>query len=534
MSTLINDFRSLVFNLCERRDVPLLVTDMIADCLVRRDLFKINTVSRSLNEQANATIYRDVVVNLHGSEKSVKIASLLFRTLLTSESAARAVRTLSLTGDPLHDWREEMHDQNRSDQTTEGPFSRNTPPAMHADLTDFTQEEAELYDVIAASPFASMSPPASEVSVWAIYLQLFPLAPHIQDFSVSSDYFRFPGFRNILEDMARDSSMQKLRSCSLCLDLMKGNNRHECAVADWDSVLLSLLAVRDIESFAAIVSLEPEVVRQLRPGGNSITRLSLHHYQWQESDLGSLLAATPSLRYLEYHAITNYSWLGTAYDQEATSGFKVGLEPLYDALNLVSHSLQELHMSEEFVEDCCHFSPAYAVFYEPPFRQREELSGLKRLHALTIPYTTLLGWYYRECVWDWDKTLPPSLRRIVLRDDLVSSCFGDEWDDECLLPVISGLVEWLSAPQRGNETAEFGMLLNHGWDNFNEPVRQQVARMGEDRGVRCWIDKVGEDRPRPDGWRSSMAKSRERSRSPTGGRGGGRGRGRIRGSLSGY
>jgi hypothetical protein len=95
MSTVKVDMRNLVYNLCSTREVPLLVTDIIAGYLVRRDLFNINTLSRDLHAQANAVIYREVVMDLDGSEKSVKTASLLFRTLLISETAAQAVRTLS-------------------------------------------------------------------------------------------------------------------------------------------------------------------------------------------------------------------------------------------------------------------------------------------------------------------------------------------------------------------------------------------------------------------------------------------------------
>lgn len=101
MSTLKVDVRDLVHRLCEGREVPLLVTDIIAGYLTHQDLFNVNTLSRSLSAQANAIIYREAVVNLNGTERSVKKASLLFRTLLMSETAARAVRKLSLAGDAL-------------------------------------------------------------------------------------------------------------------------------------------------------------------------------------------------------------------------------------------------------------------------------------------------------------------------------------------------------------------------------------------------------------------------------------------------
>jgi hypothetical protein len=502
MPELKDAFRGLVWALCARRDVPLLVTDMIADHLVRRDLFKINTLSRSLNEMANAIIYRDVFINLDGNEWSIRTASLLFRTLLTSRTAAQAVRTLSLAGDPLQDWRHKFTDFGRSDGV-EWPLEGLTPPAMHADVADFTEGEIKLYDKVAASSSASTRPPFSEVPVWALYLHAFRLTPHIQDLSVNSDYFRFSGFRSNLQDMARDPSMQKLRSCSLCLDLLQQKQRHPIVVKLWNSALLMPFAVPGIESVEVVASLQPEAIRQLLPlpGGSSITRLILHHYVGDKSGLSSLLVATPSLRYLKYHVMTDWQWLGCSRSREAPfPDHPVGLETLYAALRHVGGSLQELHISQDFHEDSTHWhmnSITNSLNAVPLFRQKEELSNLKRLHTLTIPYAVLLGWSCTTCVLDWDKTLPSSLRRIVWSDFRNErTCFGDPWDDHNLMPAILGLVEWLSAPQRGDKAAEFGLHLNFHPHEFNEPVRQQLTRMCEERGVLCSIVEKCADRPR--------------------------------------
>lgn len=495
MVTVKENYRNLAYKLCEGREVPLLVTDMVAGYLDHRDLFNINVLSRSLNEHANAHIYRDVVIDLDGGKYSIKKASLLFRTLLTSQTAARAVRTLSLAGDPLQDWRNEFSPV-RYDQGIEDPLRDRIPPGIHADLTEFNHGEIELYHDVSDSYLASMRPPTSEISLWALFLHMLRLTPHCQDLSVSSDYFRFPDFRRTLGDMARDSSMEKLQSCSLCLDLIHGDRRHASIVKDWDSTLLTLFAVPDLQSFAAVVSLKTEAVRQLRYGGSSITRLVLHHYQVQDFDIDSLLAATPNLRYLEYHARTDYEWVNAYCWEEPKPEHGEGLEALYDALHHVSGSLEELHTSHEFDEDSIYFNPAYAVDSEPSFRQRGELSSLKRLHALIIPYATLLGWQRKDRVWEWDKILPPSLRRIVLTDSLQKSCFIDCWRDQDLMPVISSLVEWLSATERGNEVAVFELHLAVLQSDFNEPVRQELTRMCEERGVRCSIEKVHPDRHR--------------------------------------
>lgn len=499
MSTARNDFRNLVYKLCKGREVPLLVTDIIAGCLVHRDLIKINILSRSLSEQVNAIIYRDLVVDLDGSEQCIKTASLLFRTLLTSKSAARAVRTLFLAGDPLQDWRYKIFLANKDSESNEGPLRGRTPPGMNADLSNFTQRETELYDKVAHLSSANKRPSTSEVPVWALYLHLIRLTPHVQGFSVRSDYFRFPDFRSTLQDVARDSSLRELRSCILCLDLLQRNHQHVSAIQDWDDALLALFTAPDIQSIAAVVSLKPEAVRQLRPGGSSITQLDLHHYQIQLSDLSSLLAATPSLRHLKYHARTDHSWL--TYEprrKEATSDSKhrIGLEPLFNALHHVSDSLQELHVSQNFDEDSIHFCEDYAIGHEPIFRQKEELSSLERLHTLTIPYVTLLGCKNNDYFRDWNVILPSSLRRIFLTDNFHYHCRMACWTDQDLMPIISGLVERLSATQRENEAAEFGLHLTELRCEFNEPVRQELARICEEHGVRCSIEKVHADRQR--------------------------------------
>jgi Zn-dependent M16 (insulinase) family peptidase len=95
MSPVSDDFLNLLHRLCEGREMPILVTDLIAERLVHRNLFSINKLSRSLSIQANNIIYRDVAVELDGSKESVEKASLLFRTLLTCDSAVHAVRALS-------------------------------------------------------------------------------------------------------------------------------------------------------------------------------------------------------------------------------------------------------------------------------------------------------------------------------------------------------------------------------------------------------------------------------------------------------
>ena len=155
MSTLRADFRGLVYKLCEQRDVPVLVTDLIAEHLDQKDLLRINILSRHFNAQANAAIYRNIVVNLDGSKRSVQKAALLFRTLLTSRTAASAVQSLSLAGNPLLSWRTKSSPLSNAEIDIRGKI----PPDIHADLNDFTQGETELYAKNAARSSASIRRP---------------------------------------------------------------------------------------------------------------------------------------------------------------------------------------------------------------------------------------------------------------------------------------------------------------------------------------------------------------------------------------
>lgn len=510
MSTTREELHSLVYELFESRKVPLLVTDMIADHLDHRDFFNINTLSRSLNAHANAYIYRDVVFNLDGSEQSIKKASLLLRTLLTNDMAAQAVRTISLAGAPLEDWRLENAPL-RDNESIEDPLRGRIPPGIYADLTEFNQGEIELYDKVAALSSTSTRPSTIELSISTLFLHVLRLMPNLQDLSVSADYFRFPDFRDTLQEMARDLTI-KLQSSSMCLDLLlKERLRghwHPVVVRDWDNALLSLLAVPGIQSIAAVASLKSEMVRQLRPGGSSITRLDLYIYQKQEIDISALLAATPNLRYLKYHACLDHSWYNSGSyrlelhrqrDEAWVSSYNpscqphVGLEPLYDALHHVSDSLQELHMSQDFGEDSIHFGVFNSADYEPLFRRRGKLLSLKHLRTLTMPYATILDWTRKEYVSEWDEILPPSLRHIVLTDDLQNDVEENSWTDEDLMPIFSRLAEWQSAKKSGNETTSFELHVNDLFYEFNEPVRQKLTRICEECGVQSSIEKKNRD-----------------------------------------
>lgn len=490
------DIRDLVYKLCEGRMLPLLVTDMIAEHLEHWDLFNINILSRNLNAEANAIIYRNLVVNLNGTEQRVKKASLLFRTILTNKTAAQAVSSFSLIGDPLHAWKTRTVVQQAPDESIENPLRDSNSPAIHVDFTEFNEEEIESCGQVAALSLTSASPHNNEVTLWAIWLYVFCLMPNIQDFNVNSEYLYFPDLRTILQDMVRNSSIAKLRSCSLCLDLRSRDKLHPLSADGWDSTLLSLLTVPNIQSITMVANLQAEAVRQLRLRTSSLTRLDLLHYQTDEVDMNSLLAATPSLKYLKYHARSDYQWVGASITDESIWEHDLGLKPLYDALHHVSDSLQELHISQDIDEDRYCYTVDTGPDYQPVYRRPAALSSLKRLQTLTIPYIALLGWKRKSYSFDWDEMLPSSVRLVVFSDDLGEDYVSDPWTDEDLMPIFSTVVEWLSATERGDYIAKFGLHLAQLDREFNEPVRRELVAMCESSGVQCSIEKERPDRRR--------------------------------------
>ncbi len=372
----------LVHSLCENLDIPILVTDLIAAYLDKRDLFTISTLSHKLNAQAQPTLYQDITLDLSEDAPSAQRAILLLRTLLTSSAAANYVRSLSLVGDPLFQWRCESVQPGGS---IEESFAAH-PPELLFDLSCFTPTDITTWQNISNSLALATSSLSKQISLPELCLGLLSLTSHLRDLHITSDYLRYVGVRNVLQSMLESGCLQTLQSCSFCLDLLHGMRRHVNAVREWDSVLLAPFFGREIRAVAGVMALRPENVIRIRQC--SITRLVLHHCQLQESDLNSLLAATSKLVYLEYHSIVNYGWLRKQSARRGT----FGLDSLFDALHHVSETLNELVTTQRFSDDSPHFHCSYGVDYEPPFRQRDDLSKIEHLQTLSIPYASILGW----------------------------------------------------------------------------------------------------------------------------------------------
>jgi hypothetical protein len=479
----------LVYSLCQQRKLPILVTDHLARYLDEQDLLTISVLSRTLNEQAKAIAYKHVVLDL-GKERGRRRAALFLRTLLTTPTAISNVQSLYLIGEPLYQWRDHIA---RRHEGTERPLRGRHPPEILLDLTMFAPDELELYRNISSLQMTIRD------SDWMITLPKLCLDiilltnHHLEGLQISSDCFRYPEFRAGLKSMFVSGRFPNLQSSGLCIDVISGRRwRHITAVQDWDDTLLAPFSAPSIDSIISVMTLKPEAVSQMH--ANSITRLVLHHCQLEEFDLNGLLAATPRLHYLEYHAHVDYS-LYTSHWTLSGMSRCLGLDPLFSALHHVCGTLTELVTSQKFEEDSKHFQWGCVAGRDPPFRQCYELSKLKCLRSLVTPFASLLGWSAKDrLVFDWHNILPASLQHVTFTDDLSENFTYGGWEEQDLMPVFADLGSFLGMYKRDDHHPRFTLRLQQMDTEFNEPVRQALSRSYEECGVLFSVDKRHRDR----------------------------------------
>jgi hypothetical protein len=161
----------------------------------------------------------------------------------------------------------------------------------------------------------------------------------------------------------------------------------------------------------------------------------------------------------------------------------------------VRSTLTELVTSQKFGEDSDHWQWSYAAGHAPPFRQCHELSQLKYLHTLVIPYASLLGWKPNDRqVFDWHKILPAALRHVTFTDDLYENFMTDGWEDHSLMPIFSDLASWLATCTESNEAPKFKLRLLQTDTEFHEATRRALSRTFEEHGVLCTVEKLLRDR----------------------------------------
>jgi hypothetical protein len=119
-------------------------------------------------------------------------------------------------------------------------------------------------------------------------------------------------FRDCLIGNTEAGSFPRLKRSNFCTNVMYGSrwNPHINVVRYWNGILLAPVSIPGIMTINTVMALQPESVRRLRR--TTLTRLTLQHCQIDEFNLDGLLAATPRLLYLEYHASVEIHCTGNA------------------------------------------------------------------------------------------------------------------------------------------------------------------------------------------------------------------------------
>lgn len=293
-----------------------MVTDIIASYLDKSVIHTLSKVSKVLNEYAIPLIYHDIELADHGRK-----TALLLRTLLTNTPAAECVRTLVLSGDLRLLWKQ-------------GTTQTNRPAEIVTELPAFTTREIELHCKLTDTCFTKIESLSIQVALPKLCLNIISLCSQLEDLSISSVYLQCPEIADSFEAMAKTGdfgSLKNLRTCRLCFDLLTEQPQEQFDIFQArDHAALMPLSAPNIEALSVAMTLAPGITNGLR--ATSITRLTLHHCQEQESSLDDLFSAMPKLRYLEYLASVNVDWWRSLRQRNPDDRPDIGLELLYRSL----------------------------------------------------------------------------------------------------------------------------------------------------------------------------------------------------------
>nr|OQO23200.1 hypothetical protein B0A51_06266 [Rachicladosporium sp. CCFEE 5018] len=256
----------------------------------------------------------------------------------------------------------------------------------------------------------------------------------------------------------------------------------------WDPALLMPFVAPKIESVSVVMTLALGSIGHFPV--SSLTRLVLHHYQYRDCEVSSLLAATPKLRYLEYHALVEhgFSW-GPRRD--------LGLEIVYGALHNISDTLEELVATQIYVSNDNCFEGGYEDWHPQPDLHVENLTSMKCLRSLSLPYMSLLGRTSREASnWEWHKVLPSSLRSLTLTSHLSENeCnYEPSWEneDEDLMATFMTLLDWMAVDETRGQQSAFALIFDGLCDQHfpNRQQQQELDLLCKERHIQFSLTKL--------------------------------------------
>lgn len=474
----------LVHNLCRPRGLPVLATDIIASYLDKSVIHTLSKVSKKLNEYAMPLGYHDIKLD------SGRRTALLLRTLLTNTLAAECVRTLVLSGDMLLSLKQ-------------GTTQANNPAETVMELPAFTPREIELQCKLTDTCFTTIQSLSIQVALPKLCLNIISLCSQLEDLSISSVYLRSE-ITDTFEAMAKTGdfgSLKNLRTCRLCFDLLTEHpQEHPQEQFDifqaWDHAALMPLSAPNIETLSVAMTLAPGITNGLR--ATSITRLTLHHCQEQESSLDDLFSAMPKLRYLEYLASVNVDWWRSLRRRNPDDRPDIGLELLYRSLYRLKDTLEELVAGQVYICANEYFREGgLERGHGLPDRHLNNLSIMGHLHTLSIPYMSLLGREAKDASrYDWHATLPRLLRSLTLTDHLAENdCnYQPTWDDASLLPAFTSLLDAMVVFRSGPESSRFALVFHQsGCEDVTRSTQEKLDALCQDRDISFSVEKLADE-----------------------------------------
>lgn len=244
------------------------------------------------------------------------------------------------------------------------------------------------------------------------------------------------------------------------------------------------------------MTLAPEITNGLR--ATSITRLTLHHCQEQESSLDDLFSAMPKLRYLEYLASVNIGWWRSSRRSNPDDRPDVGLELLYRSLYQLKDTLEELVAGQAYICANKYFEEGgLERGHGLPDRHLNNLSIMGHLHTLSIPYMSLLGREAKDASrYDWHATLPRLLRSLTLTDHLAENgCnYQPTWDDASLLPVFTSLLDAMVVCRSGPESSRFALVFHQSdCEVVTRSTQEKLDALCQDRNISFSVEKLADE-----------------------------------------
>lgn len=519
MFTPIADVRNLIHELGRTRELPWIVTDKIASMLDQQDLLVLSRVGRHIRSHALPFIYENVDLDFDNPDTGITAATLLLRTLVRDKSVALQIRRFVLSGELLWEWRESLAGYDSDPDLAEGYQTNAVPLDMYLhSQEEFARPEFDVptsswnsTDFKLAEEQGLLAGSRSEgscelYSLLSVCIDIIRSLPALQELRVASDFFRYTSFRDSLTEIIASEHLQKLRSCSLCADIVDCKQidlpRDMRTAYDWTESLYSPFFSAGVNSVETVLTNPAKLIDTLRM--TTITHLSLYHYESGTTGISNLLSFMPDLQVLRYDVTVEITLFKPKDSSEPKPRpYLGGLNLLFESLQYVNPNLKELYLSERPKYSGARTNQHFeGCLLEQPHHHLRILSSLRQLRTLQLPYHVLLGCASPETTeYHWPDILPASIQKVALTDETLTRLPIYHWtNDERYLSAMRDMIRWISSRTNEVGRCKFELLLTYIGFDFHLPVREDLAKLCSDLGMDCSVVKKNKDHYRRRFW----------------------------------